>query len=599
MQLNNLIINNFRTIERQAFDPGKINVITGANGSGKSSTLEAISFLLTGKVGPNAIREGASCAEVEGVLMGSPLYRKMGAKTSVRMNGKATTQKSVQQWIESGSGITSDTIRIATSSGMLASMNCKELSEYLINNNLIPAEIDMTTLKMLCTISAEAEAELGFYLPPDPCKFGAEDIQEAYTEIYAKRPVLKREISEKTIQADYTGMEPIHTLAEIDEELARFSAYTSEIVAYNKLMQSYQEAKRRRENIQVRLSEIEAKIKGNTAKAVDENEYKFLKSQEQKANQSIVQTSQSIHTIEANLKIFGRTLENLDKPVCPISNKLICTTDKTAIREDITALVKDNEALLASVQDELKKAQERLASIKEKMSDYEARRKAYNDLQALYTQRSALLLGMPEIPEKPVQPKEIPDAENAIKALKDERELIFRKETAIKAKKELPAMEKRLAIYDELIELLCPRGGIREKIIEAAFEPLIDHCNERAKKLKSDFEISLVSDEGVHIFCKPTGISEMLPLNAVSSGEQLLAMLLILDAINALSNLGILILDDLDKLDADSLDALFTMLENPEITDPYDHIFVAMVNHEDSLRVINKHKGIISNHIAL
>lgn len=163
----------------------------------------------------------------------------------------------------------------------------------------------------------------------------------------------------------------------------------------------------------------------------------------------------------------------------------------------------------------------------------------------------------------------------------------------------MPALEKQLALYDELIDLLCPRGGIREKIIETAFEPLVDHCNERAADLKADFKIGLVSDEGVYITCKPAGVSEMLPLSAVSSGEQLLAMLLILDAINSLSNLGILILDDLDKLDASSLDALFTMLENPEITDPYDHIFVAMVNHEDSLQIINKHKGIISNHIAL
>ena len=599
MQLSNVRITNFRTIEDVAIDPGKVNVITGANGSGKSSTLEAISFLLTGKAGTNAVREGATCAEVSGDLMGSPIYRKIGSKATVKMNGKATTQKSVQQWIETGSGITMDTIRIATSSGMLASMNGKEFAEYLINNNLIPVEIDMTTLKMFCSISPEAELELGFYLPPDPCKFTAEDIQDAYAQIYAKRPILKKEIAEKTILANFTGMEPVHTLAEIDDELARYANYAATVSTYNKLMQSYMDAKRRRENVQQQIAEVEAKIKSSTAKPVDENEYTFLKQQEEKINQSIMQTTQNIRTIEANLAMFRRTLDNLDKPVCPISEKLICTTDKTEIKEDITTLIGENETMLANANAELAANREKLAGIKSKLSDYEARSKAYRDLQSLYSQRSALLLGVPELPEKPEKPKEIPNAEDAVKALKEERELIFKKEASVKAAKELPALEKQLALYDELIDLLCPRGGIREKIIETAFEPLVDHCNERAADLKADFKIGLVSDEGVYITCKPAGVSEMLPLSAVSSGEQLLAMLLILDAINSLSNLGILILDDLDKLDASSLDALFTMLENPEITDPYDHIFVAMVNHEDSLQIINKHKGIISNHIAL
>lgn len=599
MQLENLRIENFRTIKESTVEPAKINVITGPNGAGKSSTLEAISFLLTGKAGANAVRDGETSATVEGVVMGTPLLRKAGSKTSVKLNGKTTTQKSVQQWIEDSVGVTLDTIRIATSSGMLAAMNSRELAAYLISNNLIPAEIDMDTIRLLCTLSPEVEEELLMYLPEAPVKFTMDDIHETYTQFFSARPIVKKQLAEKQLQANFTGMAPTHTLAQIDEALAKFAAYNAEMAAYNKLLDMHKEAKRRRADAQTKVTEIEMKIRGITAPAVDPKEYEFLRAKEKDAEQAMLYAHKAINTIESTLAMFKRTLANLDKPVCPISEKLVCTTDKTEIKEDLARLVEENESLLQNHQNEMQKAKERIASVHDKIADYQRREKAFRDFQALHTQRSALLAGMPVVPEAPVKPEEIPDAETRIKELKAERELIFAQEAAKKAEKEIPELEARIAIYDEVINLLKPQGGIREKIVEAAFEPMIEHCNERAAKIKPDFKIGMVSDEGIHIMCKPTGVTNMLPLDAVSSGEQLVAMLLILDAINALSGFGILMLDDLDKLDTNALDALFTLLSDPVVTDPYDHIFVALVNHEDSLEIINKHKAIVGNLIAL
>lgn len=599
MQLGYLKIENFRTITESYMEPAKINVITGPNGVGKSSTLEAISFLLTGKAGTNPVKDGETSTTVEGLVMGTPLLRKAGAKTSVKLNGKTTTQKSVQQWIEDSIGVTLDTIRVATSSGMLAAMNSRELATYLISNNLIPAEIDMDTIRLLCTMSPEAEAELLMYLPEAPVKFTMDDVHETYTQFFAARPIIKKQLAEKQMQANFTGMEPSHTLVQLDEELAKFAAYNSELAAYKKLVDIYEDAKRRREVAQKRVAEIEAKIRSNPVSPTDTAEYTFLLGKKKECEQTVLNAHKAIHTIESNLRMFKNTLVNLDKPVCPISEKLICTTDKSAIKEDLSKLVAENEALLQKAQDEMQKAKERMVNLDAKIGDYQNREKAYRDFQALHTQRSALMAGMPTIPEKPVPPEEIPDAEARVKELKSERELIFAKEAAKKAEKEIPELEARIKIYDELIALLKPQGGIREKIVEAAFEPMIDHCNERAKKIKPDFKVGLISDEGIHIVCKPAGVSSMLPLDSVSSGEQLITMLLILDAINALSNFGILMLDDLDKLDTDALNALFELLNDPEVTDPYDHIFVAMVNHEDSMKVIDKHKSIIGNLIAL
>lgn len=600
MQLDNLSISNFRTIPLRTIIPHKFNILVGPNGSGKSSTLEAISFLLTGKCGANPVKTGEKQGLVTGDVMGVPIERKCGAKSGVRMNGKTTTHKSYMEWIETTTGVTADTLRVATSSGMLAAMSSSELGKYLISNNLIPAEIDMETVKMLCTISKEAEDVLTAYLPPAPMKFDMDDVQEAYSSLFAARPVIKKQIAEKKAQAEYSGMEPTCTLAEIDKKLAAFGTYAAEIASYNKLMASYLDIKKKRENVQMQLATIEAEIKKRGAlRPVDHNELSFLQKKENDAIQAMMKANQAIQTIDANLKMFRRTLENLDKPLCPISNKLVCTTDKTAIKDELTELVKENETLRQSAEMDLKKAQENKASIAAKIKDFQERDRAYQEFQSLHARRTAMLAGIPDLPEKPTPPEKIENAEEQVKELQAMRECIFMKQTADKAAKELPKLEAQLAVYEELISLLKPQGGIREKIVEAAFEPLIDHCNERAKELRAGLKIDLISDDGIRIVYSPNGSADMLPIEAASSGEQALIMLLILDAINALSGLGLMMLDDLDKLDETALDALFTLLSNPVISGSYDHIFIAMVNHEDSLRVLDKHKAVFTNVIAL
>ena len=49
----------------------------------------------------------------------------------------------------------------------------------------------------------------------------------------------------------------------------------------------------------------------------------------------------------------------------------------------------------------------------------------------------------------------------------------------------------------------------------------------------------------------------------------------------------------LSELDADALDQLLAVLTEPEVLDRYDHIFLAMVDHDDAMAVLGKHKAVI------
>lgn len=59
MDINKITIKNFKSIYDMSFDPGKMNVFIGANGSGKSSVLEAIGVLsaaVTDRVNNNSLQ---------------------------------------------------------------------------------------------------------------------------------------------------------------------------------------------------------------------------------------------------------------------------------------------------------------------------------------------------------------------------------------------------------------------------------------------------------------------------------------------------------------------------------------------------------------
>ena len=129
--------------------------------------------------------------------------------------------------------------------------------------------------------------------------------------------------------------------------------------------------------------------------------------------------------------------------------------------------------------------------------------------------------------------------------------------------------------------------------------PMEEHCNQLAEHLRLDFQISIQVKNGVSILCRPKAAMDFVSLSSVSSGEQALAVFLILDMLNTLSGFGILIMDNLDSLDAKALDELLSVLTRKDVLDRYDHIFLAMVDHIDSMETLDKYRISIDQIIKL
>jgi len=600
MQIQNILIQNFKSIKSFSLSPKKVTMLVGHNGTGKSSVLEAVRYLLTGECPESPVASGETRATVEGEFLGVSVYRGTGDKTVMKLNGKNTTQKAVTKMMEDALGCTMDTIKVSTSANVLAAMNAGQLSDYLVNNKLIPAEIDLDLLYSLCPVTENGKTELAMLFPPAPMLFDMAAIDEAYAHFYAARTTLKSQLKTKEAEAKFEGVIPTRSIADVDADLIKLSAYDSELEAYNKLMEAYNTAINHRNEVLREIETVEQKI--NTAEnvsPVDPKEKEFLEQQLSRNTEELDAISKTIETIRANNAIFERTLASLEKPICPISNKLVCTTDKTAIQGELTQLVTDNQA-------EINKAEERAAilknnneAIRKKAVEYDRKLTAYNEYKSLFESLDALRKAVPPVPEKPVEPIKSEDSYERKKALHDERTRILKYESSRKAEAEVERLSKAIEVHDELVKLLSPKSGIREKIMQIALEPIIEHCNNRAKMLKLDFEVGLKVENGVHIVCRPnTGaIVEPLPLESVSSGEQAYALFLIMDSLNALHGLGILMLDDLDKLDAMAFWSLLNLLKKEEVLESYDHIFLAAVDHKDTMDTIDSFRTSLINEV--
>ena len=206
---------------------------------------------------------------------------------------------------------------------------------------------------------------------------------------------------------------------------------------------------------------------------------------------------------------------------------------------------------------------------------------------------------MPIVSEAPSAPESSEDVSAKKLALQAEKSRAEAYTRSVTARRKLSDLNRKLDILEQMLEILAPKSGLREKIIASVLAPLEKHCNDLADKLRLDFKLSIQVKNGVTIQCKPKASVDFVNLTDVSTGEQTLAIFLILDMLNELSGFGILMMDNLDALDASSLDELMTVLTSTEILDRYDHSFVSMVAHDDSLEVLDKHSACIDQFIGM
>jgi len=96
-----------------------------------------------------------------------------------------------------------------------------------------------------------------------------------------------------------------------------------------------------------------------------------------------------------------KTISELDKPVCPISAKICCTTDKSPFKKELLESISDIENSIKLSDENIAKSQNEINELNSKIKIFYENRENWNKKMNFINEKERLSKMKIEIPEKP------------------------------------------------------------------------------------------------------------------------------------------------------------------------------------------------------
>ena len=604
MKIAKLIIKRFRGLEDTTITPQNINVLLGHCGSGKTSTLKAIKWALTGNVSVEDIMAGEENARVSLEFDdGSTITRvRTLDKGSVSVNGKDATQKAANEFLEQKFNCSVDTLTAMCGSEFFETLSQKDLTAFILS--ILPIQVSLDKLIEF------SEEQLGRKMDDNESTFIKDSIKNtnqlitvdgvevstlacietAYKQVFEDRKIKKQQV--KMLEAKATFDEarlPKESKEDLNKAMGEINLLEAKARDYSKALASYEKSLKDKEDAETRLNSLKAQLKEFETLVKPEESIKVTALSERGQFEGAIRQADSIiATNKANIDLFNKTLINLNKPICPISEKLICSTDKSGLKEELSGLVAANQ-----------KAIEDATSFKARCAEQVQKRDAiidkYNNDVLLWTKKEALEKQIsefiiPKVLDKPEEYK-AEDCEGKKKELSEKLSIIAEYEATISFKEQFNKAKAEL----ELLEFACKVfevKGVRSKLLEKALTPVETLINQKADTLRKGFKIALTGSSGLDIKVSPRG-TEFVPMDKVSSGEFIFVAYLLMSVVNKVTGVSTLIIDNIDKLDNEAMKSFIELISNDK---GYENIFIAGVDHDDTKNVIGSTTANIINY---
>ena len=579
MKFERIEIENFNGKDYTLSSPEKIITLINKNGYGKTSILRAILWGLTGE------KVDAEDATVRITL--DPSFRiereRKGGKNTCKLNGNKVTEKALNAAIEDKIGIKIDNIKLASSEAVLESKKPEELLKALIGfvKEKLTVEKVITHLTSSDPKVIEKVREI---FPKAPMTFGLDQMEDIYKDLVDERKLKSAQLKSKkeygkVLQAKCR--KPVRPLETVEAELLEVQMAEKNASDVMKYMKEWEKAEVQKAATDAEMKRLKdeilksRKFKGHTAA-----EQKLQTDQREQAEKKKLQLTSQKATILNNIDIFERTLKSLDQPVCPISKKLICTTDKTEIKGELERSVAENKKIIKDIDAQIKTCDDTLEAYKVWKADFDKDLETYQNYTRLVERLTTLKEHPVTVPEKP---KSVDISTVATK----KRELIAEKQNCeqyaemMKLAAEVTKESEDVEVLNYLASALKDKGEVKEAIIKGYLTIFQNVINDRAKSFHPGYEVVLTVDGGLKIALKTPYNTKPFDSATLSSGERLLVRFLLLDMLNQLTGTNLMFIDNVESLDEDALKCLKNLITTPEFNDQYDHIFIAGVNHED------------------
>ena len=584
--ITTISIRNFKGIEDLQLNAKKLNAIIGKCGSGKSSLLDAIRFALTGKAGKEVIRKG--CREASVVLRfsdNSTIERIRRTSENIsKCNGKSSTKRSLDEFL-TARNMNPCWIESLCSVDWFAGLSSKDLNNFFMTILPLRAKAE-TVVELVAQLDKDLTEKKEKYLMEEILKkqeiFSFNDLANGYNTAYTVRQELKRKYNEMLPRCTFNETVPAKTREDIEKELNNISQVEAAEKEYSKRLKEYASSKKQHDLAIKRLDEMKKELDTYSSCKKPKEETKTQAEADRKLFQvHIKRTNEYIGTINSTLDLLKRTLDNLDKPICPISEKLICTTDKSQLKEELLSLIQKNENALASNKEFLAKCEDQVRKRDDIISNYQKEVYRYEQKTTLENNISKFIV--PEILPEP-QKVEKAHLEAKKKELLDLLSILSRYEKVQQNKKELAKIKDKYDLAQFAVKVLDSKIGIPALILQRTLRFFEKKCNEKASLLREGFQIHFLSDNGITIQVSPGKGKPFVDMKEVSTGEFVCVAYILMTMIGDATKCHLFLIDNLDRLDTEYLNALLSLLEEDK---KIEQVFLGGVDHADVERTLN------------
>lgn len=584
--ITTISIRNFKGIEDLQLNAKKLNAIIGKCGSGKSSLLDAIRFALTGKAGKEVIRKG--CREASVVLRfsdNSTIERIRRTSENIsKCNGKSSTKRSLDEFL-TARNMNPCWIESLCSVDWFAGLSSKDLNNFFMTILPLRAKAE-TVVELVAQLDKDLTEKKEKYLMEEILKkqeiFSFNDLANGYNTAYTVRQELKRKYNEMLPRCTFNETVPAKTREDIEKELNNSSQVEAAEKEYSKRLKEYASSKKQHDLAIKRLDEMKKELDTYSSCKKPKEETKTQAEADRKLFQvHIKRTNEYIGTINSTLDLLKRTLDNLDKPICPISEKLICTTDKSQLKEELLSLIQKNENALASNKEFLAKCEDQVRKRDDIISNYQKEVYRYEQKTTLENNISKFIV--PEILPEP-QKVEKAHLEAKKKELLDLLSILSRYEKVQQNKKELAKIKDKYDLAQFAVKVLDSKIGIPALILQRTLRFFEKKCNEKASLLREGFQIHFLSDNGITIQVSPGKGKPFVDMKEVSTGEFVCVAYILMTMIGEATKCHLFLIDNLDRLDTEYLNALLSLLEEDK---KIEQVFLGGVDHADVERTLN------------
>lgn len=584
--ITTISIRNFKGIEDLQLNAKKLNAIIGKCGSGKSSLLDAIRFALTGKAGKEVIRKG--CREASVVLRfsdNSTIERIRRTSENIsKCNGKSSTKRSLDEFL-TARNMNPCWIESLCSVDWFAGLSSKDLNNFFMTILPLRAKAE-TVVELVAQLDKDLTEKKEKYLMEEILKkqeiFSFNDLANGYNTAYTVRQELKRKYNEMLPRCTFNETVPAKTREDIEKELNNISQVEAAEKEYSKRLKEYASSKKQHDLAIKRLDEMKKELDTYSSCKKPKEETKTQAEADRKLFQvHIKRTNEYIGTINSTLDLLKRTLDNLDKPICPISEKLICTTDKSQLKEELLSLIQKNENALASNKEFLAKCEDQVRKRDDIISNYQKEVYRYEQKTTLENNISKFIV--PEILPKP-QKVEKAHLEAKKKELLDLLSILSRYEKVQQNKKELAKIKDKYDLAQFAVKVLDSKIGIPALILQRTLRFFEKKCNEKASLLREGFQIHFLSDNGITIQVSPGKGKPFVDMKEVSTGEFVCVAYILMTMIGEATKCHLFLIDNLDRLDTEYLNALLSLLEEDK---KIEQVFLGGVDHADIEQTLN------------